>query len=186
MKYSVKASKYSKEGSAVKGIVTIIFNDSVIVKRIKLVEVNGKTFLSMPSRTYTNKKTGEKKYYDLFNPIDKDLSAELTDAAIKSFENDGEIQVGYTDSGEDMPIRIGVRNVDLSTNIKSMVHIILDNKFIIKNIRYYKKDNTAFLIMPSSRNRNPEDRTKYYYYSRVIDNKLADDFVELTEKEASR
>lgn len=151
MKYSVKVNKVTRENSNIKGIVTIVFNDSFIFKRIRLVQgKNGQMFLSMPAKIHEVENSKKRVFKDLFNPTNKDFRNALTKAAIESYESNGEIKTGYTESGEEMPITVHVRPSSFESSVvKGLVSVVFDDNFVVKSFRYCETPTSRFLGMPS-------------------------------------
>lgn len=155
MKYSVKVVKTeSTRHPHVKGYATVILNDGIILKNIRIMDGrNEKEGLRMvmPSWINTNEKTHKTFLNSKFNPINNDFRLALYNAIVEAYES-GNIVTKYTESGEDMPLTISVKRFDDPENIvKASAAIIVDNNLVIKGIRYCDgKEKGMFLGMPSN------------------------------------
>ena len=76
----VKVRKTFEEGP-LKAVVSVTFDDCLVVHDIKLVNANGKTFVVMPST-----KTTDGGYRDTVHPINAEFREELTNAVIARYE----------------------------------------------------------------------------------------------------
>ena len=61
---SVKVHKFNKEGSRMKGIASVLLDDSFAVHDIRIIEGDNGLFIAMPSR-----KTATGGYRDVAHPI---------------------------------------------------------------------------------------------------------------------
>lgn len=79
---SVNVHKVSKEGSRMKGIASIVLDDSFAVHDIRIIEGDTGLFIAMPSR-----KTATGSYRDIAHPINPDVRQILQDAILNEYEN---------------------------------------------------------------------------------------------------
>lgn len=155
MKYSVKVVKTeSTRHPHVKGYATVILNDGIILKNIRIMDGRSEKEglrMIMPSWINTNEKTHKTFLNSKFNPINNDFRLALYNAIVEAYES-GNIVTKYTESGEDMPLTITVKRFDDPENIvKASAAIIVDNNLVIKGIRYCDgKEKGMFLGMPSN------------------------------------
>ena len=155
MKYSVKVVKTeSTRHPHVKGYATVILNDGIILKNIRIMDGRSEKEglrMIMPSWINTNEKTHKTFLNSKFNPINNDFRLALYNAIVEAYES-GIIVTKYTESGEDMPLTITVKRFDDPENIvKASAAIIVDNNLVIKGIRYCDgKEKGMFLGMPSN------------------------------------
>ena len=155
MKYSVKVVKTeSTRHPHVKGYATVILNDGIILKNIRIMDGRSEKEglrMIMPSWINTNEKTHKTFLNSKFNPINNDFRLALYNAIVEAYES-GNIVTKYTESGEDMPLTITVKRFDDPENIvKASAAIIVDNNLVIKGIRYCDgKEKGMFLGMPST------------------------------------
>lgn len=79
---SVKVRKEEKEGSKMKGMASIEFDNCFLVRDIRIIQGKEKLFLAMPSR-----KTATGGYVDLAYPINKECRKMLEDAVFEVYNN---------------------------------------------------------------------------------------------------
>lgn len=79
---SVNVRKIEKEGSRMKGIASVLLDDSFAVHDIRIIESdeNG-LFIAMPSR-----KTSAGGYRDIVHPINPEVRAMFEDAILSEYE----------------------------------------------------------------------------------------------------
>ena len=79
---SVSVRKIEKEGSRMKGIASILLDDSFAVHDIRIIQGDKGLFIAMPSR-----KTATGGYRDIAHPINPDVRKMLEDAIITEYNN---------------------------------------------------------------------------------------------------
>lgn len=80
----VKIKKLQSDGrrpSRVKGIASVTFDGQFVVHNIKIVEGNGRLFISMPSR-----RVGDQNK-DIAHPITSEFRKELEDAILSEYNS---------------------------------------------------------------------------------------------------
>jgi stage V sporulation protein G len=77
---SVSVRKIEKEGSRMKGIASILLDDSFAVHDIRIIQGDNGLFIAMPSR-----KTATGGYRDIAHPINPDVRKMLEDAIIEEY-----------------------------------------------------------------------------------------------------
>ena len=94
---SVSVRKIEKEGSRMKGIASIVLDDSFAVHDIRIIQGDKGLFIAMPSR-----KTATGGYRDIAHPINPDVRKMLEDAIIEEYNNTEDAPVvDNTDSEEE-------------------------------------------------------------------------------------
>ena len=78
---SVTVRKIEKEGSRMRGIASILLDDSFAVHDIRIIEGDNGLFIAMPSR-----KTATGGYRDIAQPINPDARKQLVDAIIAEYK----------------------------------------------------------------------------------------------------
>ena len=78
---SVNVRKIEKEGSRMKGIASVLIDDSFAVHDIRIIEGDNGLFIAMPSREKAN---GEHK--DIAHPINQETRQKIQDAIFKEYE----------------------------------------------------------------------------------------------------
>ena len=79
---SVKVRKIEKEGSRMKGIASVLLDDSFAVHDIRVIEGEDGLFIAMPSR-----KTTSGDYRDIAHPINSEVRAMFEEAILDAYNN---------------------------------------------------------------------------------------------------
>ncbi len=79
---SVSVRKIEKEGSPMKGIVSILIDDALVIHDIRIIEKEDRLFVAMPSRKTA---TG---YRDIAHPIRKEVREELEKVIIDEYNKE--------------------------------------------------------------------------------------------------
>ncbi len=77
---SVNVRKVDKEESRMKGIATVLLDDSFAVHDIRIIEGDNGLFIAMPSR-----KTATGGYRDIAHPINQEVRKMFEDAIIEEY-----------------------------------------------------------------------------------------------------
>lgn len=77
---SVNVRKIEKEGSRMKGIASVLLDDSFAVHDIRIIEGEKGLFIAMPS-----KKTPTGDYRDIVHPINPEIRAMFEDKIIEEY-----------------------------------------------------------------------------------------------------
>ena len=78
---SVSVRKVEKEGSRMKGIASVLIDESFAVHDIRIIEGDNGLFIAMPSR-----KTATGSYRDIAHPINPEVRSMLEEAILKAYE----------------------------------------------------------------------------------------------------
>ena len=78
---SVNVRKIEKEGSRMKGIASVLLDDSFAVHDIRIIEGDNGLFIAMPSR-----KTATGGYRDIAHPINPEIRAMFEDAILEAYD----------------------------------------------------------------------------------------------------
>ncbi|MBR1936338.1 MAG: septation regulator SpoVG [Bacilli bacterium] len=84
---SVNVRKIEKEGSRMKGIASILLDDSFAVHDIRIIEGDNGLFIAMPSR-----KTASGGYRDIAHPINPEVRAMFEEAILDAYEKAEDVQ----------------------------------------------------------------------------------------------
>ena len=85
--FSVTVTPYEREGSNIKGLARIYFENSFIVNNINIVQGKEKIFVSMPSyKTKQVDEQGKPIYQDVCYPVTKDFREKLYNEIILEYE----------------------------------------------------------------------------------------------------
>ena len=79
---SVNVRKVEKEGSRMKGIASVLLDDSFAVHDIRVIEGDNGLFIAMPSR-----KTATGAYRDIAHPINPEVRSMFEEAIIEAYNN---------------------------------------------------------------------------------------------------
>ena len=79
---SVRVHKFNKEGSRMKGIASVVLDESFAVHDIRIIEGDNGLFIAMPSRKLAND-----KYRDIAHPINPEVRAMSEQAILEEYEN---------------------------------------------------------------------------------------------------
>ena len=79
---SVNVRKIEKEGSRMKGIASVVLDDSFAVHDIRIIEGDKGLFIAMPS-----KKTNTGDYRDVAHPINPDVRKMFEEEIINAYHN---------------------------------------------------------------------------------------------------
>ena len=78
---SVNVRTIDKEGSRMKGIASVLLDDSFAVHDIRIIEGDNGLFIAMPSR-----KTATGGYRDIAHPINPEVRAMFEEAILEAYE----------------------------------------------------------------------------------------------------
>ncbi len=78
---SVNVRKINKEGSRMKGIASVLLDDSFAVHDIRIIEGEKGLFIAMPS-----KKTPTGDYRDIAHPINPEVRSMFEEAILKAYD----------------------------------------------------------------------------------------------------
>jgi len=79
---SVNVRKVEKEGSRMKGIASVLIDDSFAVHDIRIIEGDNGLFIAMPSR-----KTAVGGYRDIAHPINPEVRTMFEEAIFEAYKN---------------------------------------------------------------------------------------------------
>ena len=77
---SVSVRKIAKENSRLRGIASVLLDDSFAIHDIRIIEGDNGLFIAMPSR-----KTATGEYKDVCHPINPDVRTEFTNAVLDAY-----------------------------------------------------------------------------------------------------
>ena len=79
---SVNVRKIEKDGSRMKGIASVLLDDSFAVHDIRIIEGDNGLFIAMPSR-----KTAVGGYRDIAHPINPEVRTMFEEAIFEAYNN---------------------------------------------------------------------------------------------------
>ena len=80
---SVNVRKVEKEDSRMKGIASILIDDSFAIHDIRIIEGDNGLFIAMPSR-----KTATGGYRDIAHPVNAETRKEFEDAILEAYKKE--------------------------------------------------------------------------------------------------
>lgn len=80
---SVNVRKIEKEGSRMKGIASVVLDDSFAIHDIRIIEGDNGLFIAMPSR-----KTATGGYRDIAHPITQEVRQLFEETIITAYEKE--------------------------------------------------------------------------------------------------
>ncbi len=85
--FSVTVTPFEREGSNIRGLARIYFDNSFIVNNVNIVQGKDKMFISMPSyKTKQVDEQGKPVYQDVCYPVTKDFRERLYNEIISEYE----------------------------------------------------------------------------------------------------
>ena len=78
---SVNVRKIEKEGTRMKGIASVLLDDSFAVHDIRIIEGDNGLFIAMPSR-----KTATGGYRDIAHPINPEVRAMFEESILEAYK----------------------------------------------------------------------------------------------------
>lgn len=90
--FSVTVTPYEREGSSIRGLARVYFDDSFIVNNVSILQGKDKLFVAMPAyKTKQVDEQGKAIYQDVAYPVTKEFREKLYGQIISEYENDGSI-----------------------------------------------------------------------------------------------
>jgi len=80
---SVTVRKIEKEGSRMKGIASVLLDDSFAIHDIRIIEGDNGLFIAMPSR-----KTATGGYRDIAHPINPDVRKMFEESILEAYNKE--------------------------------------------------------------------------------------------------
>ena len=80
---SVTVRKFEKDGNRMKGIATVVIDNSFAIHDIRIIEGDNGLFIAMPSR-----KTATGEYRDIAHPINTDVRNMFQDVILEEFKKE--------------------------------------------------------------------------------------------------
>ena len=80
---SVTVRKFEKDGNRMKGIATVVIDNSFAIHDIRIIEGDNGLFIAMPSR-----KTATGEYKDIAHPINTDVRNMFQNAILEEYNKE--------------------------------------------------------------------------------------------------
>ncbi|MBQ3545965.1 MAG: SpoVG family protein [Lachnospiraceae bacterium] len=91
--FSVTVTPFEREGSNIRGLARIYFEDSFIVNNVNILQGKDKVFVAMPSyKTKQVDENGKAVYQDVCYPVTKDFREKLYEEIINVYEQEKQKQ----------------------------------------------------------------------------------------------
>jgi DNA-binding cell septation regulator SpoVG len=85
--FSVTVTPFEREGSNIRGLARVYFDDSFIVNNVSILQGKEKLFVAMPSyKTKQVDEQGKAVYQDVCYPVTKEFREKLYDEIIREYE----------------------------------------------------------------------------------------------------
>lgn len=85
--FSVTVTPYEREGSNIRGLARIYFDDSFIVNNVSILQGKDKVFVAMPSyKTRQTDEQGKAVYQDVCYPVTKEFREKLYAEIVSQYE----------------------------------------------------------------------------------------------------
>jgi len=85
--FSVTVTPYEREGSNIRGLARIYFDDSFIVNNVSILQGKDKVFVAMPSyKTKQTDEQGKAVYQDVCYPVTKEFREKLYSEIVSQYE----------------------------------------------------------------------------------------------------
>lgn len=85
--FSVTVTPYEREGSNIRGLARIYFDDSFIVNNVSILQGRDKVFVAMPSyKTKQTDENGKAVYQDVCYPVTKEFREKLYSEIVSQYE----------------------------------------------------------------------------------------------------
>lgn len=153
-KHSPEISKVTctclEDKGNLKAIADVVFNDSFVVKGVKIMEGSDGTFVSMPN--YKISRDGNDEFRDVCNPVTKDFYEQFTNTVLESYEaaKSGENTKTFAVSQNLPRYNVSIHKMkDNDSNVLAYAELSIGGSFVIKGIKIMDGPNGAFVSMPN-------------------------------------
>ena len=87
--FSVTVTPYERDGSNIKGLARVYFENSFIINNVNILQGKDKVFVAMPAyKTKQTDEQGKAIYQDVCYPVTKDFRKKLYDEIMKTYEQE--------------------------------------------------------------------------------------------------
>ena len=91
--FSVSVTPFEREGSNIRGLARVFFEDSFVINNVTILQGKDKLFVAMPSyKTKQNDEQGKPVYQDVCYPVTKEFREKLYTEIIEAYEREKEKQ----------------------------------------------------------------------------------------------
>ena len=140
---SIKIQRLESENTKLKGIVTITFDNFIVIRDVKIIAAPDHVFIAMPAIKIS---TGEFK--DICHPLTPEFRDYIQKNIIDVF-NSGESEKTFENDYTEPKIDIKIKPVLDNDVIVGVCSVAFDDKFVVHNIKIVKiKDKGLTVIFP--------------------------------------
>lgn len=138
--------KIENENNRLKGITSIILNDSLVVENIKIISGDKGYFIAMPTR-----KRNDGTFKEIAHPTVAKMNADITKAVLDAF-NYGTYNQGKIEEFHVTDVKVGIINSPKG-NLRAIASVLLNDEFVIHEIKIVeeniddKKTNKIYMPM---------------------------------------
>lgn len=140
---NIKIQRFEGENTRLKGIVTITFENFIIIRDIKIIAAPDFVFVAMPAIKLS---TGEFK--DICHPITMEFQKYIEKNIIDVF-NSGELEKTFEGDFAEPKVDIRIKQVSGNDMVVGECDVIFDDKFAVHNIKILKvRDREMTVAFP--------------------------------------
>lgn len=140
---SIKIQRLESENTKLKGIVTITFDNFIVIRDVKIIAAPDHVFIAMPAIKIS---TGEFK--DICHPLTPEFRDYIQKNIIDVF-NSGESEKTFENDYTEPKIDIKIKPVLDNDVIVGVCSVAFDDKFVVHNIKIVRiKDKGLTVIFP--------------------------------------
>lgn len=159
----ITCTSFEDKGN-LKGLADVTFNNSFVIKGVKIMNSEKGLFVSMPN--YKVDKDGETEFHDICFPTTAEFRTSFSDVVLEAFaaERKGENVKTY-DVNEPIPrYNITVHKMkDSNSNVLAYADVNFGGSFVIKGIKVMDSEKGPFVSMPNYKTNKITDEGKEIY-----------------------
>lgn len=142
----IKMTKNNDEGSRVKAVVTLTFDNCLTIRNIRIIQAPNDLFIAMPAR-----KNKEGNFLDICHPINYEFKEYVTREILNLYNSENS---EYVFEGEFTKPNIGISVEPVNGNdiVLANLKLIFDDSFCIhgvKALRVRDNENKIIFVFPS-------------------------------------
>lgn len=179
---SIKIQRLDGENTRLKAVATVIFDNCIVVRDVKIIVATENVFIAMPA---IKLKTGEFK--DICHPLTIEFRDYMQRNVIDVF-NSGESERTFENEFTEPKIDVKIKPVLDNDVILGVCSMAIDDKFVIHNIKIVKVGEKGITVIFPYR-KTPTDET--IYVCELINNKekyenqIIDAYLKMVESNSS-
>jgi len=196
MKYKIRAMKVEREGSFVRGVASLVFEEAFAINQISIVEgKEGQLYVQMPSvRTGERDMQSREVYMNVAHPITSDFAKELSEHILQVFstiDREEPMEAAF-ENDKNMTFSARITPYEHSESLKGTATITFAGCFTVKNVRILEGNNGLYIQMPSYRTKEIDEDQRPIYkdyahpitaeFREVLYSALKEDYERVTQK----